>query len=585
MQKQVNRGSLTTRYSVRGAVLGYEITLEHTGLHEVKILSAREAYDLERKVDAQISNWHEKWDRVVQRKQVEQAKAASKAEAERLTKVACNNLTATSSILIEACKTTKIDIFASKFRKDKFSKKPVATENIKYSTDGYPVEVIPYPQPVKPALLNTDIKPTLTFFDRLFASRRLEKIKNAEEQTRTAILNNDLSLRNWNQACATIADKNIQLTAVLEDQRQKWQTEKEEFDKTIQEHNQNIHQQKDRYLSADPTAVTEYIETVLNTSEYPDFCPQTSRFEYDSDNKSLVIDYSLPAPSMFPTLQEVKYVASKNELKYVHVSEAAKNKLIDNTYYNIAIRTIYELYATDHVSALDAIAFNGWVTATDVATGNDITACILSLFTKKSDFSEIQIDKIEGKACFKKLKGIGSSKLCAIIPIQPIATINREDSRFIQGNDIAHTIDESTNLAAMDWNDFEHLIRELFEKEFSSNGGEVRITQASRDRGVDAIAFDPDPIRGGKIVIQAKRYTNTVDVACVRDLYGTVLNEGATKGILVTTADYGPDAYEFSKNKPITLLTGGNLLSLLEKHGHKAHIDIKEARLILAQEK
>jgi restriction system protein len=32
----------------------------------------------------------------------------------------------------------------------------------------------------------------------------------------------------------------------------------------------------------------------------------------------------------------------------------------------------------------------------------------------------------------------------------------------------------------------------------------------SRDGGVDAVAFEPDPIRGGKIVIQAKRYTNTV---------------------------------------------------------------------------
>ena len=56
---------------------------------------------------------------------------------------------------------------------------------------------------------------------------------------------------------------------------------------------------------------------------------------------------------------------------------------------------------------------------------------------------------------------------------------------------------------------FEHLIREIFEKEFSANGGEVKITQASRDGGVDAVVFDPDPIRGGKIIIQAKRYTNT----------------------------------------------------------------------------
>jgi restriction system protein len=133
----------------------------------------------------------------------------------------------------------------------------------------------------------------------------------------------------------------------------------------------------------------------------------------------------------------------------------------------------------------------------------------------------------------------------------------------------------------MDWLDFENLIRELFEKEFSKTGGEVKITQASRDGGVDAIAFDPDPIRGGKIVIQAKRYTNVVGVSAVRDLYGTVHNEGATKGILVTTSTYGPDAYDFAKGKPLTLLSGGELLSLLATHGHSAKIDLKEAKAAL----
>ncbi len=98
---------------------------------------------------------------------------------------------------------------------------------------------------------------------------------------------------------------------------------------------------------------------------------------------------------------------------------------------------------------------------------------------------------------------------------------------------------------------------------------------------MDAIAFDPDPIRGGKIVIQAKRYTNTVGVSAVRDHYGTMMSEGATKGSLVTTSDYGRDAYEFIQGKPLTLLNGSNLLSLLEKHGHKARINIGEAKKIL----
>ena len=114
--------------------------------------------------------------------------------------------------------------------------------------------------------------------------------------------------------------------------------------------------------------------------------------------------------------------------------------------------------------------------------------------------------------------------------------------------------------------------------------GEVKITQVSRDGGVDAVAFDPDPIRGGKIVIQAKRYTNVVDVSAVRDLYGTVMNEGANKGILVTTAHYGADAYNFAKGKPLTLLNGSNLLHLLEKHGHHARIDIREAKKLLGEQ-
>lgn len=156
--------------------------------------------------------------------------------------------------------------------------------------------------------------------------------------------------------------------------------------------------------------------------------------------------------------------------------------------------------------------------------------------------------------------------------------MTKDDKRFVEGYSVAENISEGVNLAAIDWQDFENLIREIFEKEFNASGGEVKITQASRDGGVDAIAFDPDLIRGGKIVIQAKRYTNTVGVSAVRDLYGTILNEGATKGILVTTSNYGTDAYEFAKDKPITLLNGANLLYLLEKHGYHAHIDLKEAK-------
>ena len=156
--------------------------------------------------------------------------------------------------------------------------------------------------------------------------------------------------------------------------------------------------------------------------------------------------------------------------------------------------------------------------------------------------------------------------------------MDKSDKRFIDSYEVQDRLTESTNIAMMDWKDFEQLVRELFEKEFSGVGGDVKVTQSSRDGGVDAVIFDPDPIRWGKIVVQAKRYSNPVGVSAVRDLYGTVMNEGANKGILITTSDYGPDAYTFAKDKPLTLLNGGHLLHLISKHGKSARIDLQEAK-------
>jgi restriction system protein len=86
--------------------------------------------------------------------------------------------------------------------------------------------------------------------------------------------------------------------------------------------------------------------------------------------------------------------------------------------------------------------------------------------------------------------------------------------------------------------------------------------------------FDPDPLHGGKYVVQAKRYNNLVDVSAVRDLYVTMQNERASRGILVTTSRYGRDAHDFASDKPITLIDGQNLLSLLAKHGYRFKIDL-----------
>ena len=147
------------------------------------------------------------------------------------------------------------------------------------------------------------------------------------------------------------------------------------------------------------------------------------------------------------------------------------------------------------------------------------------------------------------------------------------DSRFVEESDVLGGLDQRPNLMELTPSEFESLITNLFEK----MGLETRQTQPSRDGGVDCVAFDPRPIFGGKVVIQAKRYKNTVGVSAVRDLYGTMQNEGASKGILVTTSGYGSASFVFAEGKPLELLSGANLLYLMQEHaGIEARIEPPE---------
>jgi restriction system protein len=401
----------------------------------------------------------------------------------------------------------------------------------------------------------------------------LRPMKEAARQEQMAIIqekNKDILLK-WNK----LKDSNHAL----------WIESVKEAKATHSQKMMALQAAKQDYLARNWKSVVNYCGLILSTQPLPDNFPRQHELEYISETKTLVCNFILPAPSDIPTLKEVRFIKTKSQLKEFHLSQSAINKLYDDVIYQITLATIGWLFQADEADALESINFNGWVNSTDRGTGHEVKACIVSVFTSKKEVAAINLKNVEPKECFKRLKGVGSSQLYGITPIPPIMKINSQDKRFVESYEVAQKLDETMNLAAMDWEDFEHLVREIFEKKFSRDGFEVKVTQSSRDKGVDAIAFDPDPLRGGKIVIQAKRYTNVVGVSAVRDLYGTVMNEGANKGILVTTSNFGPDAYEFVKNKPLTLISGGELLTLLLDAGYKARINLKEAKRMLAEQK
>lgn len=434
-------------------------------------------------------------------------------------------------------------------------------------------------EPQKPN--EDDYKPIITFSDRLFL-RKKAKEEESSIAYKNAINKYEQQYKEWQDKVEQIKNnyntrRQVELKKYNEyDEKIKkeWQEARTSFFEKIGKLNKDVDIFVNNYLGKDNYSVEDYCSIILDSSKNPLFF--INDFDLELRNGILIVEYRLPDISEMPKYKESKIVSG--EVRNKEISSTESNKIYDKFIYDITLRTIFELFNSDSANVIESINFNGWVHSKDKATGKDITNCIVSVQVDKATFLDLDLSNVDSKICFKSLKGLSGSKLHLMTPVKPILNIDTNDKRFIEAKEIADNIDDSTNLATMDWEDFEYLVREIFEKEFSVNGGEVKITQASRDGGVDAIAFDPDPIRGGKIVIQAKRYTNTVGVSAVRDLYGTVMNEGAMKGLLVTTSDFGTDSYTFVKDKPITLINGSNLLFLLNKHGIKAKIDINEAK-------
>ncbi|MBV9867173.1 MAG: restriction endonuclease [Abitibacteriaceae bacterium] len=337
--------------------------------------------------------------------------------------------------------------------------------------------------------------------------------------------------------------------------------------------NAQIDHFKEDFVTGLPDAVIAYFKLVLDASNYPEGFPQDSKVAYIPESKQLVVEYDLPPFALVPEVSSYKYIKVRDEIADTKHPNTARRELYNGIVAQIAIRTLHELFEADRTGHLDTIVFNGYVDSIDAGTGKPIRPCLVTVRTTKDAFSQLDLSRVDPIACLKSLSASVSKSPAELAPVRPVLEFNMVDSRFIEESDVISGLDSRTNLMELTPGEFEALISNLFGK----MGLETRLTQASRDGGVDCVAYDPRPIFGGKVVIQAKRYKHTVGVSAVRDLYGTVQNEGASKGILVTTSGYGKAAYQFAEGKPLELLSGSHLLFLLAEHaGIEAKIEMPD---------
>jgi hypothetical protein len=165
---------------------------------------------------------------------------------------------------------------------------------------------------------------------------------------------------------------------------------------------------------------------------------------------------------------------------------------------------------------------------------------------RRTERDAVCLRAVGGVAVFNELRAARPDALTPLHPPQLAATPSSHSDN--------EAVSSATELMRLDPIEFEDLVAALFRAMGMT-------TERSGDGGVDVRAMDRDPIRVGKLVIQAKRYSSTIPPAPVRDLLGTTLHEGVVKGILVTTAEFGPGAQQFAGGKPLPSSAGRNSLT------------------------
>jgi restriction system protein len=417
----------------------------------------------------------------------------------------------------------------------------------------------PSKKPVRESFVDKVIRPSGLKALVPGAKKKYEsELKNAEEEYR-------VELERWNAAEKERISKLKALGKYYEDKKAAFELKKGQ-------RNVEVAEFEEAYKLGDPEAIVSYNNMVLERSEYPDGFPQEFRLAYTPESKQLVVEYELPTVEVVPAVSEYRYVKAKDEITEKPRKQGEIKELYQDIVAAVALRTIHEVLEADQGEHLEVVCFNGFIQTVDSATGKDIRPHLISVRTTRERFDEIDLARIDKRACLRNLGAQVSPRPAEAQPVKPVVEFDMVDRRFVDQSDVLTDLESRPNLMELNPFEFEHLVANLFEQ----MGLEAKLTRSSKDGGVDCVAFDPRPVFGGKVVIQAKRYRHTVGVSAVRDLYGTMMNEGANKGILVTTSGYGPDAFDFSKDKPIELIDGGGLLYLLQEVGIEARIIFPE---------
>jgi restriction system protein len=347
----------------------------------------------------------------------------------------------------------------------------------------------------------------------------------------------------------------------LAEREQAYDESRRRYEARIQAYNAEV----DRFAAAvagkDPAAVVEYFAMVLGNSVYPDDFPQHFRLAYLPKQRHLLVEYHLPPVEVIPVVKEYRFDRVRDDLTAVPRDEGEIRRRYTEIIAQVALRTVHEVVEADRGALVARVLFNGIVDTIDRRTGQFVRPCLVSVRTDREAFAAIQLRRVDPVACLRHLQAGMSGRPDELAGITPQLDFDREaDADFTEEFNVLADIDHRPNLAAMSDDEYERLLADLLGNMGLEMGPATRTANGSR-----WLATDPRPVFGGKVVVYATRGA-PVDGLAAHSLAGAVAAAGAMKGILVAPSGFEPEAHEAVAGRPLELIDGPTLLTLLSEH-------------------
>ena len=160
------------------------------------------------------------------------------------------------------------------------------------------------------------------------------------------------------------------------------------------------------FAAGDAEAVQWFVSCVLRASRYPDGFPREHQVAYDPQNREVAVDFELPPRSAVPPVRAYRYVKARDVIEPVPRQESEISQGHERLVACVALRTLHEIFGATPPGVVRAVAFAGWASTVDRATGQPVRLELVSASAERPAFGELVLAEVDPVTCLAHITAL-----------------------------------------------------------------------------------------------------------------------------------------------------------------------------------